>query len=74
MNDAVGNPIEIASVITWERKAAMVSNLLVVLTSDHQTQPVADELRSVNSQIEYLLTQAVRKSGRMRAKPKRPPT
>jgi hypothetical protein len=31
-------------------------------------QWATDELRSVNAQIEYLLTEAVRKAGRARAK------
>jgi hypothetical protein len=33
----------------------------------------AEELRSVNGQIEYLLTQAVRRSGRVRAGEAAPP-
>ena len=71
-----------------ERKAAMVSNLLVVLCGNHDAQPVVnymndsqkkqvplrlsaklynaiaqwaeDDFRSVNGQIEYLLTECVR--------------
>ncbi|MEM7160331.1 MAG: hypothetical protein AAF799_46265 [Myxococcota bacterium] len=35
----------------------------------------ADELRSVNAQIEFLLSEAVRKAGRARAEPsEQPPT
>ena len=82
-----------------ERKAAMVSNLLVVLCGESRAQPIvntgtlherpvvkrksfllrispelyenlerwaADELRSANAQIEYLLTDAVRRAGRDR--------
>lgn len=33
----------------------------------------ADELRSVNAQIEYLLTEAVRRAGREKRKPGGPP-
>ncbi|PNY81854.1 hypothetical protein [Deinococcus koreensis] len=33
----------------------------------------ADDLRSVNAQIEYLLTQAARQSGRLKAPPGKPP-
>lgn len=33
----------------------------------------ADDLRSVNAQIEYLLTQAARQSGRLRVTPQTPP-
>ena len=47
-----------------ERKAAMVSNLLVVLCGNRDAQPVVnwaeDDFRSVNGQIEYLLTECVR--------------
>jgi hypothetical protein len=47
VNDADGNPIEIAAVVAWqvadeERKAAMVSNLLVVLCSEQATQQVVN--------------------------------
>ena len=53
VNDADGNPIEIAAVVVWqvqdtaieldeERKATMVSNLLVVLCSEQATQPVVN--------------------------------
>ena len=34
----------------------------------------ADDLRSVNAQIEYLLTQAARQSGRLRARPDASPS
>src|SRR5262249_46993968 len=84
-----------------ERKAAMVSNLLVVLCSEHETQPIvtagtfyrgwggpvvgerkafllriapavldalqrwaSDDLRSLNSQIEFVLRRALQKEGR----------
>ncbi len=77
-----------------ERKAQMVSNLLVVLCGDRATQPVvnagsssmaerkklllrldpavhdavakwaADDLRSVNAQIEYALRLALKQAGR----------
>ena len=88
-----------------ERKAAMVSNLLVVLCGERGTQPIVntgtlytwlsrwrrrkpircasaptvldavqrwaeDELRSVNAQIEYVLREALRKSGRMKSEEK----
>lgn len=33
----------------------------------------ADEFRSINAQIEYVLREAVRKNGRIKAGPKEPP-
>lgn len=82
-----------------ERKAAMVSNLMVVLSGDHAPTPVLntgtpkteapmpdpkrfllrldprlfealrrwakDDLRSINGQIEYLLTEQARRAGRL---------
>jgi regulator of protease activity HflC (stomatin/prohibitin superfamily) len=56
VNDRDGNPIEISAVVVWkvvntaealfevdeERRAAMVSNLLVVLCSGGHTQPVVN--------------------------------
>lgn len=44
VNELEGSPIEIASVVELdnERRAQMVSNLLVVLCSDRATQPVVN--------------------------------
>lgn len=46
--------------------------LLRIDADVHQAleQWAADDLRSVNAQIEYLLTEAVRKAGRLRRPPR----
>jgi len=52
--------------------AAKKRFLLRIGADVHQAleQWAADDLRSVNAQIEYLLTEAVRKAGRLRRPPR----
>ena len=54
-----------------ERKAAMVSNLLVVLCVDAATMEAverwaADEFRSTNGQLQWIIMEALRRSGRLK--------